>query len=202
MAGRAQLADRLPLGRLGNRALFQICRGAGRAGAGCDPCRGRVGRLAVAQCHPRNSNRVRAGDRPGRRRLRRELGATGRQRYRFHAVRVRAQLEMDRAAQADRTKRDASGGPARSDGAGGPRHVRRHPAFGVVIAGRANPDRRERRGRVGAYAGRIFARSRTMDSLCFPVRQPTTIASKSSRRPRNTDCPLLTPTGTTSPPAG
>ena len=43
-----------------------------------------------------------------------EPGAAGRQRHRFHPVRIRHQREMAGAAQRDRTARDASGGPSRS----------------------------------------------------------------------------------------
>ena len=43
-----------------------------------------------------------------------EPGAAGRQRHRFHHVRIRPEREMAGAAQRDRAGRDASGGPSRS----------------------------------------------------------------------------------------
>ena len=52
--------------------------------------------------------------RSGRRRLRRELGAAGRQRHRVYHVRIRHEREMAGAAQRDRAGRDASGGPSGS----------------------------------------------------------------------------------------
>ena len=42
--------------------------------------------------------------------IRRQPGAPGRQRHRFHGFRIQHQREMAGAAQADRTKRDAGGG--------------------------------------------------------------------------------------------
>ena len=50
--------------------------------------------------------------RSGRWRLGRKPGAAGRQRHRFHEFRIQHQREMAGAAQADRAKRDASGGPS------------------------------------------------------------------------------------------
>ena len=60
-------------------------------------------------------------DRPrsGRRRLRRQPGATGRQRHRLHAVRIRHEREMAGAAQGDRAARDASGCPSGSSHSAG-----------------------------------------------------------------------------------
>ena len=48
--------------------------------------------------------------RSGRRRRRREPGAAGRQRHRFHEFRIQHRREMAGAAQGDRAGRDASGG--------------------------------------------------------------------------------------------
>ena len=69
---------------------------------------------AVAAGDPHRADRVRERRRSGRRRLRREPGAAGRQRHRLHSVRIRHEREMAGAAQADRAGRDASGGPSRS----------------------------------------------------------------------------------------
>ena len=66
--------------------------------------------------------------RSGRRRLRRQPGAAGRQRHRFHDVRIRHEREMAGAAQADRAGRDASGGPS------GSRHPSGTGQFGVIQA--------------------------------------------------------------------
>ena len=75
---------------------------------------GSRGRGAVATGDPHRADRVRDRPRSGRRRLRREPGAAGRQRHRLHAVRIRHEREMAGAAQGDRAGRDASGGPSRS----------------------------------------------------------------------------------------
>src|SRR5262245_60676614 len=50
--------------------------------------------------------------RSGRRRLRREPGSTRRQRHRVHASRIQHRREIAGAAQRDRAKRDAGGGPS------------------------------------------------------------------------------------------
>ena len=52
--------------------------------------------------------------RSGRRRLRRQPGAAGRQRHRLHAVRIQLGRKMAGAAQADRAGHDASGGASGS----------------------------------------------------------------------------------------
>ena len=71
---------------------------------------------AVAAGDPHRADRVRDRRRSGRRRLRRQPGAAGRQRHRLHAVRIQHEREMAGAAQADRAGHDAGGGPS------GPRH--------------------------------------------------------------------------------
>ena len=48
---------------------------------------------ATAASDPHRADRVRARRRPGRRRLRRELGAAGRQRHRIYPVRIRHQRQ-------------------------------------------------------------------------------------------------------------
>ena len=73
--------------------------------------------------------------RSGRRRLRRQPGAAGRQRHRFHDFRIQHEREMAGAAQADRARRDASGGPSGSRHSGRDRPVRRHPGRGAVARG-------------------------------------------------------------------
>ena len=69
---------------------------------------------AVAAGDPHRADRVRGRRRSGRRRLRRQPGAAGRQRHRFHDFRIQHEREMAGAAQADRAGRDASGGPSGS----------------------------------------------------------------------------------------
>ena len=69
---------------------------------------------AVAAGDPHGADRVRDRRRSGRRRLRRQPGAAGRQRHRLHQFRIRHGREMAGTAQADRAERDASGGPSGS----------------------------------------------------------------------------------------
>ena len=80
---------------------------------------GGAGRGAVAAGDPHRADRVRGRRRSGRRRLRREPGAAGRQRHRLYAVRIRHEREMAGAAQGDRARRDAGGGPSGSRSAAG-----------------------------------------------------------------------------------
>ena len=87
---------------------------------------------AVAAGDPHRADRVPDRRRSGRRRLRRQPGAAGRQRHRFHRFRIRHEREMAGAAQADRARRDASGGPS------GSRHIR--PA--LPSSARSRPWRR------------------------------------------------------------
>ena len=86
---RPQRADRHPLGRGRCRRHSQIRGGIGRARAGRHPGHWHRDRGAVAAGDPHRADRVRACRRSGRRRLRRQPGAAGRQRHRFHAVRIR-----------------------------------------------------------------------------------------------------------------
>ena len=77
--------------------------------------------------------------RSGRRRLRREPGAAGRQRHRLHPVRIQLEREMAGAAQGDRAGRDASGGPSGSRHHRRDRPVRRQssrvaPSLGVEVS--------------------------------------------------------------------
>ena len=129
---RPQRADRHPLGRGRCRRHSQIRGGIGRARAGRHPGRWRRDRGAVAAGDPHRADRVRGRRRSGRRRLRRQPGAAGRQRHRFHAVRIRHEREMAGAAQADRAGRDASGGPSGS----------RHSLPGSASSARSRPWRR------------------------------------------------------------
>ena len=92
----------------------QIRGGIGRARAGRHPGHRQRSVAAVATGDPHRADRVRAGHRSGRCRLRREPGAAGRQRHRFHPLRIWHQREMAGAAQRDRAARDTSGGPSRS----------------------------------------------------------------------------------------
>ena len=68
--------------------------------------------------NPHRADRVRAGDRSGRLRLRPKPGAAGRQHHRLHQIRILDRDEMAGDAQADRAARDARGGPLQpGDGA-------------------------------------------------------------------------------------
>ena len=67
---------------------------------------------------PHRTDRVRAGHRSGRRRLRRKPGAPGRQRHRLHHIRIWHQREMAGAAQRVAPAHDARGRPSRSYVAG------------------------------------------------------------------------------------
>ena len=109
----SQRADRVPLGRR-SRAHSQICRGIGRTRTGRHPGLGRLNHGPVATGDPHRADRVRDHRRSGRRRLRREPGAAGRQRHWLLEVRVRHECEMAGTAQRDRAGCDASGGPSGS----------------------------------------------------------------------------------------
>jgi hypothetical protein len=119
-----QRADRLSLERRRCRPRSQIRGGIGCARPGRHPWRWQLGPWAAAPCNPCCTDRFRACSRSGRRRLRRQPGASRRQRHRFHPVRIRHEREMAGIAQADRTGRDASG--SRS----GSRHNRRDRPVG------------------------------------------------------------------------
>src|SRR6266516_2491055 len=63
---------------------------------GCQPGGG-----GVARGNPYRADRIRDCHRPGRRRLRREPGAAGRQHYRVHPLRIQHEREMAGTAQRD-----------------------------------------------------------------------------------------------------
>ena len=107
----------------------------------------RLDRGAVAAGDPHRADRVPDRRRSGRRRLRREPGAAGRQRHRFHHVRIRHEREMAGTAQADRAGRDASGSPSGSRHSRRDRPVRRHPGRGAIARGGGEPGQRARRRR-------------------------------------------------------
>ena len=96
------------------RRNSQTRGGIGRARAGRYPGPWQHGRGAVAAGDPHRADRVPDRRRSGRRRLRRQPGAAGRQRHRFHEFRIQPERQMAGAAQGDRAGRDASGGPSRS----------------------------------------------------------------------------------------
>ena len=85
--------------------------------------------------------------RSGRRRLRRQPGAAGRQRHRFHEFRIQHGREMAGAAQADRAGRDASGGPSGYHRRLRNQPVCRHPGRGAVAQGGGEPGQHARRRR-------------------------------------------------------
>ena len=125
---RPQRAHRHPLGHDQCRRHSQTRGGIGRARAGRHPGRWRRDRRAVAAGDPHRADRVSGRRRSGRRRLRRQPGAAGRQCHRFHEFRIQHQREMAGAAQADRTGCDASGGPS------GSRQPSGTGQFGVIQA--------------------------------------------------------------------
>ena len=157
---RPQRADRHPLGHGQCRRNSQTRGGIGRARAGRHPGPWRPDRGAVAAGDPHRADRVPDRRRSGRRRLRRQPGAAGRQRHRFHAVRIQLEREMAGAAQADRAGRDASGGPSGSRHTLRHRPVRRHPGRGAVARGGGQPGQRARRRRDRARRRGLRARLR------------------------------------------
>ena len=157
---RPQRADRHPLGRGRCRPHAQIRGGIGLARARRHPGLWRHGRGGIAPGDPHRADRVHADRRSGRRRLRREPGAAGRQRHRIHTFRIRHEREMAGAAQRDRAARDASGGPSGCNRTPGGRPVRRNPGRGAVVRGGAEPDRRARRRRDRARRHGIRAHPR------------------------------------------
>ena len=107
---RPQRAHRHPLGCWRCRAHAQIRGRTGRARADVILASGGTA-VAVAAGDPHRADRVRAGHRSGRRRLRRKPGAAGRQRHRLYAVRIWHGRKMAGAAQRDLAARVARGGP-------------------------------------------------------------------------------------------
>ena len=81
---RPQRADRHPLGHDQCRRNSQTRGGIGRARARRHSGPWRLDRGAVAAGDPHRADRVPGRRRSGRRRLRRQPGAAGRQRHRFH----------------------------------------------------------------------------------------------------------------------
>ena len=116
---RPQRADRHSLGHGQCRRNSQTRGGIGRARAGRHPGPWHLDRGAVAAGDPHRADRVPGRRRSGRRRLRRQPGAAGRQRHRLHDLRIQHGREMAGTAQADRAGRDASGSPSGSHPAAG-----------------------------------------------------------------------------------
>ena len=144
---RPQRADRHPLGHDQRRRNPQTRGGIGRARAGRHSGPWSTGRAGVAAGDPHRADRVHGRRRSGRRRLRRQPGAAGRQRHRFHDFRIQHGREMAGTAQADRARRDASGSPSGSRRVRRRRPVRRHPGRGAVAQGRGQPGQHGRRRR-------------------------------------------------------
>ena len=141
---RPQRADRHSLGRGDAAAQSQLRGGIGRACAGRHPGLWQYGHGAVATDDPHRADRVHAGWRSGRRRLRRKPGSAGRQRHRLHAVRIRHQREMAGAAQRDRAGPDARGRPSGPHLNRWDRPVRRDPIRGPVVRSGVAADQRAR----------------------------------------------------------
>ena len=158
---RPQRADRHPLGaRAMPSAFANTRRNWSRSRRTSSWPRRHRNRGAVAAGDPHRADRVRDCRRSGRRRLRREPGAAGRQRHRFHRCRIQHEREMAGAAQRDRAARDASGGPSGSRHSLRDRPVRRHPGRGAVARGGVEPGRRARRRRDRARRRGLRARAR------------------------------------------
>ena len=126
---------------------FASTRRAGRTGAGRHRCDRQCRDGAAAAGYPHHTDRVQQRRRPGRRRLRQEHGAAGRQRHRLYSIRVQLEREMAGDAQGDRAEPDASGGPSGCRLNVRDRPVRRDPVGGVVAQGGDERDRRARRRR-------------------------------------------------------
>ena len=145
---RPQRADRLPLGCGRCRPLSHIRGGIGGTLARRDPilCQRECG--SVATNNPYRADRIRECYRPGRGRLRREIGAPGRQRHWIYAVRIQPERKMARTTQRDCAQPDANCYPSRSCHSHRDRPVRRDPGHGVaVIRGGVEPNRRAQRRR-------------------------------------------------------
>ena len=123
--------------------------------------RGRIGRArarrhcglrrldcgGIAAGDPSRADRVSRCRRPGRRRLRRQPGAAGRQCHRISDFRIQPERQMAGAAQRNRAGRDASGGLSGSCHTLRHRPVRRHPDRGIVAQGGGEPRQHARRAR-------------------------------------------------------
>ena len=144
---RPQRAHRHPLGHDRCRRDSQARGGIGRARARRHPGPCRHDRGAVAAGDPHRTGRVPGRRRSGRRRLRRQPGAAGRQRHRFHELRIQPERQMAGTAQTDRAKRDASGGPSECRHSLRPWPVRRRPGHGAVAQRGGEPGQRARRQR-------------------------------------------------------
>ena len=102
---RPQRADRHSLGHDQCRRHSQTRGRIGGARAGRDPGRYRHRNCgAVAAGDPHRADRVRAGHRPRRRRVRCEPGTAGRQRDWVYAFRIRHERKMAGVAQRDRAR--------------------------------------------------------------------------------------------------
>ena len=125
----------------------QIRGGIGRARAGRHPGRWQRRRGAVAAGDPHRADRVRGRRRSGRRRLRREPGAAGRQRHRLYPFEYSMsgkwlELLKEIAPQRDASRRSFGIPPSRRDGP-----VRRNPGRGAVARRGVEPSRCARRRR-------------------------------------------------------
>jgi hypothetical protein len=76
-----------------------------------------------------------------------DIGAAGRQCHWFHEFRIQHGREMAGAAQADRARRDASGGPSGCHSRRRNWQFCRHPGRGAVAQGGGKPGQHGRRGR-------------------------------------------------------
>ena len=128
--------------------------GGGTGGTRSRRCVGswRHGRRGLATSQPYRADRVRKCHRSDRARLCLKPGPTGRERHRFHLVRICHGREMAGVAQGDRAARDPRGSPS------GSRHYRRDRLLGsdprtcAIVQGHGEPDRRARRWGDGACA--------------------------------------------------
>ena len=127
---------------------------------------------AVAAGDPHCANCVPVRHRSGRCRLCRQPGAAGRQRHRFHIVRIQPGREMAGVAQRDRAARDASGRPSGCRHSIRDRPVRRDPVRGAIVRGGVEPSQRARRRRDRARRRGLRALPEwRSDRDCGPVRR-------------------------------
>ena len=147
---RPKPSDRTSLGCGRCRPHPQIRRRTGRAHSGCHTDHWRCRRGTVAASNPHGAGRIRACSRSGRLRLRRQLGAPGRQRDRICPVRIRHQWKMAGAAQGNRAGRGTRSSPSRPCHCRGPGPGRRDPGGGAVIWHGGDPNQCARHRRDGA----------------------------------------------------
>jgi putative ABC transport system substrate-binding protein len=157
LTARYSVPYRPPLGCGRCRPLSQTSGGLSRARTRRRVCQWRPCRDAFVASDPHRADRVRAGRRPGWRRLGRELGTARRQRHRFYVPRLWILGKMGGTAQGDRAKRYAGSGASRCRHFLGDRNVGCDPVGGFFVRDGVDSDRSERCWRDRARRHRIRA---------------------------------------------